>query len=393
MKFLPLVWRNLLRRKVRTSSRSAAIVRRLRAVRRADGDPRRLQHGRRRRRAADRLMMIHKISIIQPAAGAATRDRIGQIDGRAPTSRTRTGSAATTRTPNQLRPQHRGRSGELAARSIQEFELPADQKKAWLADRTGAIVGVDTAKNFGWKVGDRSRSRARSISARPTAARGSSPSTASTIRRCKGADKTQFFFHYDYPQRDDPRASGLRRSGRLVRLHGSPIRIGAEIVARRSTRMFANSPRDQDRRPRRRSCPTSAKQIGDIGSDHDRDRRAWSCSRSCSSPGNTMAQSVRERTNELARAEDARLQRRPVLALVLLESLHHRRSSAAGSGWLVAWTIITLGGDPTGGLLPIFYFPPRRSRRSASILVLVLGIGDRPPARRCRRAGCGSSTR
>ena len=36
-----------------------------------------------------------------------------------------------------------------------EFQVPADQKKAWLADRTGAIVGVDTARRFGWKVGDR----------------------------------------------------------------------------------------------------------------------------------------------------------------------------------------------------------------------------------------------
>ena len=36
-----------------------------------------------------------------------------------------------------------------------EFELPEDQKKAWIADRTGAIVGADTAKKYGWKVGQR----------------------------------------------------------------------------------------------------------------------------------------------------------------------------------------------------------------------------------------------
>ena len=36
-----------------------------------------------------------------------------------------------------------------------EFAMPEDQMKAWLADRTGAIVGVDLAKRFGWKIGDR----------------------------------------------------------------------------------------------------------------------------------------------------------------------------------------------------------------------------------------------
>jgi len=35
-----------------------------------------------------------------------------------------------------------------------EFELPAVQRKAWDADRQGAIVGETLAKKFGWKVGD-----------------------------------------------------------------------------------------------------------------------------------------------------------------------------------------------------------------------------------------------
>ena len=32
--------------------------------------------------------------------------------------------------------------------------LPADQLKAWEADRVGAIVGESLAKKYGWKVGD-----------------------------------------------------------------------------------------------------------------------------------------------------------------------------------------------------------------------------------------------
>ena len=35
-----------------------------------------------------------------------------------------------------------------------EYKLPEEQKAAWRADRTGAIVGHDVAERFGWKVGD-----------------------------------------------------------------------------------------------------------------------------------------------------------------------------------------------------------------------------------------------
>jgi putative ABC transport system permease protein len=38
---------------------------------------------------------------------------------------------------------------------FEEFDIPADQKKAWLEDRQGACVGELLAKRLGWKVGDR----------------------------------------------------------------------------------------------------------------------------------------------------------------------------------------------------------------------------------------------
>ena len=66
-----------------------------------------------------------------------------------------------------------------------EFEVPEDQKKAWLADRTGAIVGADTAKQFGWKVGDRVPLQRADLPQAGRRARGSSPSTASTTRRSR----------------------------------------------------------------------------------------------------------------------------------------------------------------------------------------------------------------
>src|SRR5262245_26291699 len=35
-----------------------------------------------------------------------------------------------------------------------EFQIPADQRAAFLADRRGALVGRSLADRFGWKVGD-----------------------------------------------------------------------------------------------------------------------------------------------------------------------------------------------------------------------------------------------
>lgn len=36
-----------------------------------------------------------------------------------------------------------------------EILVPAEQKAAWLADRQGVVVGRKTAERYGWKVGDR----------------------------------------------------------------------------------------------------------------------------------------------------------------------------------------------------------------------------------------------
>jgi putative ABC transport system permease protein len=80
--------------------------------------------------------------------------------------------------------------------------------------------------------------------------------------------------------------------------------------------------------------------------------------------GNTMAQSVRERTNELAVLKTLGFRDGLILLLVLVES-SMIALLGAGVGLGLAWVIISRG-DPTGGFLPAFYFP------AADVLV---GIG------------------
>jgi putative ABC transport system permease protein len=87
--------------------------------------------------------------------------------------------------------------------------------------------------------------------------------------------------------------------------------------------------------------------------------------------GNAMAQSIRERTNELAILKTLGFNDRKVLGMVLLEStLVAVLGGALGLG--LAWLVIAQG-DPTGGLLPIFHFPPKDVVLGV-VLVVALGV-------------------
>jgi putative ABC transport system permease protein len=88
--------------------------------------------------------------------------------------------------------------------------------------------------------------------------------------------------------------------------------------------------------------------------------------------GNAMAQSIRERTNELAVLKTLGFGEGRILALVLMESLAVA-VIGGGLGLLVAWVLIAQG-DPTNGMLPAFYFPVRNLIAGVG-LVLLLGIG------------------
>ena len=89
--------------------------------------------------------------------------------------------------------------------------------------------------------------------------------------------------------------------------------------------------------------------------------------------GNAMAQSIRERTNELAVLKTLGFGEGRILALVLMESVtiarHRRRPRARWSRW-----VLIAQGDPTNGMLPAFYFPIRNLIAGVG-LVLLLGIG------------------
>jgi putative ABC transport system permease protein len=92
----------------------------------------------------------------------------------------------------------------------------------------------------------------------------------------------------------------------------------------------------------------------------------------------TMVQSVRERTSELAVLKTLGFTDRAILALVLCESLSIT-VVAGGLGLFVAWLFVQ-GGDPTGGLLPLFTLPPRDILAGIGLMVMMGVLAGGGPA-------------
>ena len=233
-----------------------------------------------------------------------------------------------------------------------EFLLPEEQKQAWLADRTAAIVGRNTAERFGWKIGDR-------IPIQATVWRkadGSSAWEFNLVGIYDGAedatDTTQFLFHYDYF--DEARMFAKGQVGWYIVRINDPAH--ADDIAQRIDTQFANSFYETKTSTEKAFIQGFAKQIGNIGAIIGGILTAVFFTILLVT-GNTMMQSVRERTAELAVLKTVGFSNRLVLLLVLVESL---TLAAVGGvlGLTLAWWAIGRG-DPTGGALPIFFLPPQ----------------------------------
>ena len=141
MRFLPLVWKNLARRKVRTAFTAASIVVAfmlfaiLAAIRLAFSAGVDVT-------GADRLMVSHKVSIIQPLP-ISYGDRIAQVPGVREVTHANWFGGIYKDAKNFF--PRMGVDPTTYLDIYPEVKLPEDQKQAWLADRTGCIVGRVTA--------------------------------------------------------------------------------------------------------------------------------------------------------------------------------------------------------------------------------------------------------
>ncbi len=365
MKFFPLIWRNLGRRKIRTIFTLLSVFVAfvlfgiLMAIRVAFSGTITIS-------GAERLVMIDKISLINPLP-LSYQQRLQSFEGVKDITHANWFGGIYQEPRNFFA--NMAVDPESWLRIYPEVAMPEDQKKAWLADRTGAVVGIETAKRFGWKIGDRVPLQGV-IYQRPD--RGPWEFTIRGIYESpeKGFDNSQFFFHYDYVNETlRTQAYGHDQVGWYVIKVADPTQ--SEPLAQKLDAMFANSPSETKTSTEKAFVAGFAKQIGDIGQI-----MVWIATAVLFTillvSANTMAQAIRERTNELGVLKTLGFSDGRILALVLAEScLVALLGGVVGIG--LSWFVISYAGDPTHGMMPPLYLPGRDVVLGLAI-VLTLGI-------------------
>jgi len=347
MKFLHLIRGNLLRHKLRTSLTLLSILVAfvlfgfLCAVKQALVGGVALA-------GADRLIVRHKVSIIQllPESYQARMERIPGVAAAAH----QTWFGGIYQDPKNFFMQCPVVPEQFMA-MFPEFILPPEQMKAWLATRTGAIVGRNTAERFQWKIGDKIPIMSPIWLRKPW----EFDLVGIYDGKEKGTDTTSFFFRYDYF--DETRKAQNWGQG-LVGWYTIRVQDPAQAaaVAQAVDQEFANSPAETKTEPEGAFAQGFANQIGNI---------AVIVAGILSAvfftillvTGSTMSQAVRERIGELGVLKAIGFTNRQVLALVLAESCL-LTVAGGGLGLALAWAL-TARGDPTGGMLPMFFFPVR----------------------------------
>jgi putative ABC transport system permease protein len=247
-----------------------------------------------------------------------------------------------------------------------EFLLPADQKQHWLHDRIGAIVGRALANSYGWKVGDRIPLRSDIY------ARGDGSYdwqfTVDGIYDNKdpSGDVNSVFFNYDYL--DESRTIGKGTVGwYIVRIADS---AQSAPVAAAIDALFTNSSAETKTGSEKAFVQGFAKQTGDIGAIVTAIGIAVFFTMLLVS-ANTMAQSVRERTNEVAVLKTLGFSDPTVLALVIGESL---LLTVLGGVVGIAGAMLAIGriGRTLSEYLSAFLLTPNALLMG---VVLIIGLG------------------
>jgi putative ABC transport system permease protein len=357
MKFFPLIWANLKRRKLRTTLTMLSVFVAfllfglLCAIRHALSGGVEFAN-------ASRLIVRHKISLIQPLPHSY-KERMLKIPGVV---------AAVHQTWfNGYYQEEKNLFMETPVEPQEflemhpEIVLPEDQKQAWLKTRTGAIIGKKTVERFGWKIGDRVPLQT------PIYAKADGSHTwefdivGIYDTNKKGTDTTPLFFRYDYfDEARAPRSKG--------QVGWYTIRVGdpkdAEKIAQLVDKEFENSDAETKTEPEGAFAQSFASQVGNI---------ALITAAIMSAvfliillvAGNTMSESVRERSGELGVLKALGFTNAQVVVFVLAESCL-LAILAAALGLFIGWALVTAIGDPTGGMLPMFYLPVKN---------LFLGLG------------------
>ncbi len=350
MKFFPLIWSNLKRKKLRTALTMLSIVMAfilfglLSSVKQAFT-------GGVSMAGANRLVVQHKVSIIQllpltykarmeslPGVSLATHQTWfgGKFEGQP-----KVFFMQCPVDPEDFLSMH------------PEMVISPEDKQRWLQTRIGAIVGSSTAERFKWKVGDKVKITTP-IWRKPDGSQDWEFEIAGIFgAKEKNADTMSMFFRYDYF--DEARMGGKGQVGWYTVRVKDPNQ--AAEVAKAIDREFETSEEQTKTAPEAAFAQAWAKQIGNIALIASSILAAVFFTILLVT-GNTMSQSVRDRTGELGVLKTLGFTNAQVLTLVMAESC--LLSGLAGlMGLGLVSLIVPAVGKALATMLPLFFFPPR----------------------------------
>jgi putative ABC transport system permease protein len=363
MKFFPLVWANLKRRKLRTTLTVLSIVIAfilfglLASIKQA-------LTGGVSMAGVNRLVVQHKVSIIQllPLKYKMDMERIPGVA--LATHQTWFGGKFKQQDKvffmqNPVDPQD-------FLDMHPEMILSPEDKQRWLQTRTGAIVGKTTADKFHWKVGDKVPIFTPLWQKADGSQTWEFDICGIYTAKEKNVDTMSMFFRYDYF--DEARQWGKGQVGWYsVRVKDSSQ---AAEIAKKIDQTFENSDEETKTAPEAAFAQAWVKQVGNIALITASILGAVFFTILLVT-GNTMAQSIRERTGELGVLKTLGFTNVQVLTLVMAEScLLAVLGGVLGLGF--ACGIVPVVGKGLANVLPMFYFPGRDLLLGASICI---GLG------------------
>jgi putative ABC transport system permease protein len=262
-----------------------------------------------------------------------------------------------------------------------EFTIAPGQREAFVASRTGAVAGRRLVERFGWTLGQKL------------------PISSEIYPKTDGS------MHWEFDlvgilDAEDPAVRGntdlvlinakhfdeARRSGRgqtgwyMVRIADAPR---ARAVSAAIDRLFANSPDETKTQPEKEFAVGFAKQIGDIGALVVRILVAVFFTILILT-GNTLAQSIRERVPELAILKTLGFSDGKVAALVAGEAAL-LFLLGGGAGMIAATSVMPALNGATGGRFPPLHVSGTTWLAALGVAVVVALAVALPPMLRVRR--------
>ncbi len=377
MKYLPLLWAGLFRKKTRTVLTLLSIVVAflllglLQAVRLA------FESGA-DTADAKRLLTIARYSIIEPLPMSYLR-RIEQVPG-----------VVAVAYADWFGAKYQNESNAFPVLAVDparyldmysEFTVPPREREAFIKTRTGAIAGKRLIERFGWKIGQKLPISSEihpkkdgdmnwefdlvgSMDAEDPAVRGNTDMVLINVA----------YF-------DEARQTGKGKTGWYTVRVADPAQ--ARAISARIDALFENSPDETKTQPEKEFALGFAKQIGDVGALVSRILAAVFFT-ILMLTGNTMAQSIRERIPELAVLKTLGFSDAKVTALVLTEALLMMLLGCALGMTAAVALMPGLNGSTGGRFPPLFVSAETWVVAVAIATAVALAVGV-PPALRAGR--------